>query len=186
MKMGNKLFAPWEKEFSDFQNGRELIFQLEIERERLRAKWGGEPRLRLLALPQTRERYDKQVARWHAALTAGSLADLQAEQARMVRALRAIEREAREARVSTDIPPWFEVRLSNGRVLAVALNSADARMVPHRHLTMTLEQICVYLSQHLDAALPLAEALAGARVVETRAVDYQRPFRDDSPADIVG
>ena len=178
--------APWEIELGEMEKGRELIFQLENEKERLRAKWGGEARLRLLALPPTRERYDKQLARWHRALTAGTLEELAVEQARMIRGLRAIEREAREARVSTDLPPWLEVRLSNGNVLAVTLHKEHSKLVPHRHIAMTLEQIVYSLRQHLDAAVPLAVALAGARVVETRAVDYPRPFRDDSPADIVG
>lgn len=184
--MGFNSLAPWEIEFKDMEKGRGLIFELENEKERLRAKWGGEARLRLLALPPTRERYDKQVARWHRALTAGTLEELAVEQARMIRGLRAIEREAREARVSTDLPPWFEVRLSNGRVLAVTLHKEHAQMVPHRHIAMTLEAIVQSLRQYLDAAVPLAEVLAGARVVETKAIDYPRPFRDDSPADIVG
>lgn len=171
---------------ADFYAGRRVISAVENERKRIKAKWGNLGRVRLMAPPALRERYDRQEARWEAAVQAGELAGLQAEQPRMLRALQAIEREAREVRAATDVPPWFEVRLSNGRVLAIARTREEAKLVPHRFVTMTLEDICYWLRQRLDSATPVAEALAGARVVETEAVNWERPFRADEPSDIVG
>lgn len=170
----------------EFYAGRKEITAVENERGRLKKKWGNLGRVRLMAPPALRERYDRQEARWEAAVQAGALAGLQAEGPRMVRALQAIEREARESKASSDVPPWFEVRLSNGRVLAIARTSEEAKLVPFRFIVLTLDDICDMLRKELDIKTPLGEALYGARVVESTAMSWERPFPADSPSDIVG
>ena len=75
----------------EFYAGRKEITAVENERKRIKAKWGNLGRVRLMAPPALRERYDRQEARWEAAVQAGALAGLQAEGPRMVRALQAID-----------------------------------------------------------------------------------------------
>ena len=98
----------------------------------------------------------------------------------------AIEREARESKASSDVPPWFEVRLSNGRVLAIARTREEAKLVPFRFIVLTLDDICDMLRKELDIKTPLGEALYGARVVESTAMSWERPFPAVEPSDIVG
>ena len=110
---------PWQLTDANLQLGVSAITELQQFRLQLAARWA-DGRLRLLASPELRERFDRQAVRLIRAERAGTVAELVEECARMKRAWQALESTAIAIGHQPDGPPdLWETTLPDGRLLVL-------------------------------------------------------------------
>ena len=135
----------------------------------LESKWGA-GRLRLLVIPELREKFDRQRYLFNQAIWHGELADVQREAKRMCAAWRSADRAATEAghgKLALDV---WEVALEDGTVAAIVRpNGRHARVEPcGRDVTVyTLEEIGRLLSAFPEIA-KAKDHFPGATVTAVR------------------
>ena len=97
----------------------------------LELKWGP-GRLRLLVDEQLRGKFDRQRSKFNDAVWSFDDRQIDKHAAAMRRAWQALDRAAEEAGAEPLDPDVFETTLDDGRVIAVARNSAEAWVAAHR------------------------------------------------------
>ena len=97
----------------------------------LELKWGP-GRLRLLVDEQLRGKFDRQRSKFNDAVWSFAERQIEKHAAAMRRAWQALDRAAEDAGAEPLDPDVFETTLDDGRVIAVARNSAEAWVAAHR------------------------------------------------------
>jgi len=97
----------------------------------LELKWGP-GRLRLLVDEQLRAKFDRQRSKFNGAIWSFHDREIEKHAAAMRRAWHVLDRAAEDAGAEPLDPDVFETTLEDGRVIAVARNSAEAWVAAHR------------------------------------------------------
>lgn len=108
-----------------------LIESVDHTARELELKWGP-GRLRLLVGEDLRGKFDRQRAKFNAAVWEPDDRQTEKHAAAMQRAWQALDAAAVEAGAAPLDPDVFETTLEDGRVIAVARNSAEAWVAAHR------------------------------------------------------
>ncbi len=113
---------------SVYLDGRALLDGVDAVAVEMERKWGVD-RLRLLVDADLRAKFDRQQAKLNAAIWSGDLDDLQRECPRMITAWRVLDAKATEAGAAPLSPAVWETALSDGTLLAIVRDNADAHAV---------------------------------------------------------
>ena len=155
--------AAWQSSEGSFTAGSQALYELGALRRELEAAWG-EGRLRLLASPDLREKFDRQAVRVNRAERQGTLDELTAECARMQRGWRALETAARAGGHAERAPPdMWETTLADGRLLVLCRTDDELlrqRSVPGRQ-AWSLEEVARLIAAQDAGLLGLKERFGG-------------------------
>ena len=153
----------------------------------MEAKWGAD-RLRLLVLPELREKFDRQRYLFNRAIWHGDLEDVRRESNRMVNAWLALDREAVAAGKLPLSTQCWEIALADGSVAAIVPDNDHAHAVigEGRHVRVfTLDEIGHLLSAYPEIAKAKVDMPGSKITAVRRSVDDPLDgFRDsDKPLD---
>lgn len=137
-------------------------------------KWGV-GRLRLLVDAALRERFDRQAAKWNAAVWSNDLERVRAQAGGMTRAWQALDAAAHAGGAATLNPTVWEARMPDGRVFGFVRTLPEAHAVQRDNRAMevwTVEEVARVLaaldpSQFIGA---VKHEFPGARVERVRAL----------------
>jgi hypothetical protein len=165
----------------------------------LEKKWGI-GKLRLLAPPELREKFDRQRAKLNDALFEGDLDNLVKQCKRMRLAWQTLDRVAQEGGASHHPDVW-EIAMRDGSVVALVRGDDEMTRANERALKVaagrklaiwSLEEVARLIEQFGDAARPVAdlkarfhgailESLAVHAAADDGAADDPEPFNDPLP-----
>jgi hypothetical protein len=152
-------------------------------------KWGV-GRLRLLVDAELRERFDRQAAKWNAAIWSNDLERVRAQAGGMTRAWQALDAAAEASGAEPLKPTVWEARMPGGRVFAFVRTLPEAHAVQRDNRAMevwTVEEVARVLAA-LDPSKMIGvvkQEFPGARVERVRALpegmdlDYDLGVMDD-------
>lgn len=144
----------WARTPGTYLSGRAYIDGADETAAEMEAKWGCD-RLRLLVLPELREKFDRQRYLLNQAIWHGELEAVRREAGRMVNAWQALDRAATaDGKQPLALTVW-EVPLEDGSVAAIVPDDAQAHAVvgEGRQVSVfTLEEIGRLLSNYPEIA----------------------------------
>jgi len=165
--------AEWEQSYATYLSGRAVLDGVDALAQEMEAYWGCD-RLRLLVPEDMRERFDRQRFKLNAAITHGSLQDVQREGHRMLLAWRTLNQEAIVSGAGRLPEEVWEVAAPDGTVISICRTTAHAARIAGPR-TREGRQQAVYTLDKIAQVLWASEALLkakvqwpGARVVRTR------------------
>jgi hypothetical protein len=144
----------WCRSHGSYIAGRAYIDEADQMAMAMETKWGA-GRLRLLAPPEMREKFDRQRYLLNAAIRHGDLEAVRREAKRMVTAWLALNKTATTAGKPAISPLVWEVALADGTVAAIVPSDDHARAVVaegRAAVVYTLDEIARFLSAYPDVA----------------------------------
>src|SRR4051794_32874721 len=102
----------WSRTHGSYLAGRAYIDEADLTAAQMEARWGA-GRLRLLASPEMREKFDRQRYFFNAAIWHGNLDAVRREAKRMITAWLALDKAATAAGKAAISPLVWEVALAN-------------------------------------------------------------------------
>lgn len=160
---------PWQISHATWLAAQSFIDGADALAQEMEKKWGCD-RLRLLVSNELREKFDRQRLKFHEAYQTGGVADVRREAARMVNAYMALDDAAEAASKHPLSPTVWEVRLPNGKLVALVRTPEEAHAVNRDGRQMavyTLDEIA-NLIQGFPALAKAKETWAGATVTAVR------------------
>jgi len=117
---------------SDFlvKRTQALVEEVDITATAMEAKWGVD-RLRRLVPLDLRERWDRQCRAWHEAIWTKPIHEIEALSQAMIRGYRALDAAATAAGAPPIEPHAMEVARSDGQVIAIVCDNAQAHAAYH-------------------------------------------------------
>jgi hypothetical protein len=155
----------WATSPGQYLAGRAAIDEADALAAEMEAKWGV-GRLRLLVPTELREKFDRQRYLLNQAIWHGDLEAVRREAGRMVTAWRTVERAADQAGAMPINPQVWETTLSDGTVVGIVRDIADAHaaMPEGRKMAIyTLEEVAKLLEANSLVTVAKA-AFPGATV----------------------
>lgn len=178
--------ALWESDPGQYLVGREFINAVDELQNSLNAKWG-RGRLRLLANPELRAKYDRQCELYNSAVWYGTIDDLRSQTDRMQKALRALERSAVEAGHQDSQPPFWSVKLSDGRTLHMVREMRDTWALPPGDVIWSLEEVARLIEAQDAITTALKGTFKGAEIIKVQTLsplDPKARFVGNEPEEI--
>lgn len=157
----------WQWNKNSYLQGMEELNAVDNVGHEMERKWGAQ-RLRLLAPPALREKFDSQRYKLNEALFEGDLANLTTQCRRMRLAWETLDRTATEGGASHHPDVW-EIVMADGSVVAIVRTDDDMTRTNERLLKIaagrklslwSLEEVARIITAYGDAVRPVADIKA--------------------------
>lgn len=165
--------------FQDEQDALKAVDEVAI---RLEGEWGV-GRLRMLAPPALRERFDSQRRKWHLSLQRGDAADLKLQSARMLAAWKAVEQAAIDSG-ATPAPEAWECTLADGSTMVIVREATDVGRVKaagRKVQVWSLEEVARVVDAQPDVVRGCKATFRGSVLASVQAAQSGAPPKASSP-----
>jgi hypothetical protein len=166
---------------------KSVVDGVDVIASKMECKWGI-GRLRLLVSYISREKFDRQSAKFNAAIEADSVSEVRIHGEAMKRAWKSLDEEATQAGAKPLSPEVWEVRLpTKGDVIAFVRTEAEAHQIAGEGREVyTAVEIAIAIESLGSTARQVKQLWPGAKVerveVKKPAIDWQRG--DDLPLNL--